>query len=77
MNKGKIERPAVCVHNNCMFTIFERAGFMNGDKQYGLPNFDRPTEALLRQLVNAATARRSVPLRVIDYRPAGRSAADS
>ncbi len=48
---------------------------MNGDKQYGLPNFDRPTEALLRQLVNAATARLSVPLRVIDYRPAGRSAA--
>lgn len=50
---------------------------MNNGNQYGLPNFDRPTEALLRELVNAATGRLSVPLRVIDFRPAGRSAASA
>lgn len=50
---------------------------MNDGNQYGLPNFDRPTETLLRQLVNAATGRLSVPLRVIDFRPAGRSVASA
>ncbi|MEZ0190864.1 type IV toxin-antitoxin system AbiEi family antitoxin [Ralstonia solanacearum] len=46
---------------------------MNDHNLYGLPDFDRPTEALLRQLVAAATGRVSVSLHVIDFRPAGRS----
>lgn len=56
-----------------MFTISERQKFMNADSQFALPNFDHPTETLLRQLVDAATARISVSLRVIDFRPAERS----
>jgi hypothetical protein len=48
---------------------------MNDGDRYAPPNFDRPTEALLRQLVSAATGRLSVPLRIIDFRPTGRSTA--
>lgn len=55
-----------------MFTIFEQTKFMNEDNRCGIPDFDSPTEALLRQLVSAATRRVSVSLRVIDFRPAGR-----
>ncbi|RDU94749.1 hypothetical protein DWV00_32590 [Trinickia dinghuensis] len=50
---------------------------MNNGNQYELPNFDRPTETLVRQLVHAATGRLSVPLRVIGFRPARRSVASS
>lgn len=50
---------------------------MNDGNNHGLPNFDRPTEALLRQLVDAATGRLNVPLRVIDFRATGRSAASA
>ena len=50
---------------------------MNDGNQYGLPNFDRPIETLLRQLVNEATGRPSIPLRVIDFHPAGRSVASA
>ncbi|KVE44180.1 hypothetical protein WS69_21030 [Burkholderia sp. BDU5] len=44
---------------------------MNDDGR--LPDFDRPTEALLGQLTRAATRHGRVPLSVIDFRPAGRS----
>ncbi|NKJ49145.1 hypothetical protein CIC12_20885 [Burkholderia sp. SG-MS1] len=46
---------------------------MNDDDPYDLPNFDRPTEALLSQLISAATRKGRVPLNVIDFRLAGRS----
>jgi len=42
---------------------------MNDDNQHVLPRFDRPTQALVTQLVTAATRHVSVPLRVIDFRP--------
>ncbi|NLP63996.1 type IV toxin-antitoxin system AbiEi family antitoxin [Paraburkholderia sacchari] len=50
---------------------------MNDGNQHGLPNFDRPTEALLRRLINEATGRLGVPLRVIDFGPAAPSAASA
>jgi hypothetical protein len=46
---------------------------MNDDDPYGLPGFDRPTEALLNTLTSAATRRGRVPLSVVDFRPPGRS----
>ena len=46
---------------------------MNDHHAYGLPDFDRPTEALLSQLTSAATRRVRVPLSAIDFRPAGQS----
>lgn len=48
---------------------------MNNSDTYHFGNFDRPTAALLGQLVNAATKRLGVPLRVIEFRGAGRSVA--
>jgi hypothetical protein len=55
-----------------MFTISEQVKIMNDDDPYGLPDFDRPTEALLSQLTSAVTRRGRVPLSVIDFRPSGR-----
>ncbi|NKJ50424.1 hypothetical protein CIC12_27620 [Burkholderia sp. SG-MS1] len=46
---------------------------MNDNDPYGLPDFDRPTEALLNQLTSAATRRGRIPLGVIGFRPAGQS----
>ncbi|WP_322057570.1 type IV toxin-antitoxin system AbiEi family antitoxin [Paraburkholderia sp. J63] len=48
---------------------------MNDANQHDLPSFDHPTEALVRQLVNAASGRLNLPLRVVDFRTAGRSVA--
>lgn len=66
-----------CREMKSWFRGGEDAKLMNDGNQHGLPNFDHPTEALLRQLVNAATGRLSVPLRVVDFRPVGRSAASA
>jgi len=60
-----------------VFIIFEQARFMNNGNECGLSNFNRPTETLLRQLVNAATGRLRLPLRVTDFRPPGRSVASA
>jgi hypothetical protein len=46
---------------------------MNDDNQRSLAYFDRPTEALVQQLVAAATRHVSVPLSVIDFQPATRN----
>ncbi|MFC5432037.1 type IV toxin-antitoxin system AbiEi family antitoxin [Paraburkholderia denitrificans] len=44
---------------------------MNEDIHYGYPDFDRPGETLLLQLVTAATLRTSVPLHMTGFHPAG------
>ena len=56
-----------------MFTISEQVKIMNDHDPYGLADFERPTEALLSQLISDATRRSRVPLSVIGIRPAGRS----
>lgn len=54
-----------------MFNISERANIMNDDNEGGVVRFDRPTGALVEQLVSAATRRVSVPLRVSGFLAAG------
>jgi hypothetical protein len=57
-----------------VFIFYERANFMNDSPRGISADFNAPTEALLTQLVHAATLHARVPLRVVGFRPAAQAA---